>query len=114
MIEPKRFTIYLSAEEAGILDAISKRKKLSRSSVMRNLLVYQGLCGGDMPLTRKILGLPDRDRKKVLTEIKEKAEKNDPSIPQKWSEMVKDALGSADDVSQEKGADAILQKLLGH
>jgi hypothetical protein len=113
MNEPKRFTIYLSQEEIEILDAISKHKSMSRSSVMRNLLVYQGLCGGEMPLTRKILNLSDDRRKKVLGEIRDKTIANDSSIPQKWHQMVKEVLGSSDTMTQDAAADAILKRLLG-
>ncbi|MDB6078439.1 MAG: hypothetical protein JWO82_2186 [Akkermansiaceae bacterium] len=113
MAGPKRHTIYLTDDEAAILDAISARQKLSRSAVMRHLLIYQGLCGGDMPLTRKILGLPETDRDRVLGEIRRRTESNDPATPQKFKAWVLETLGSADPAALETGADLLLKKLLG-
>lgn len=107
-----RVSIYLSDDEKAILDATADRLKISRSEVFRHLTLYHGLCGGDFPLTSKILALPPADRDRVTAEIRSRAEAQDPVKPQKFREWVKDVLGSDDASTLEKGANSLLSKLL--
>ncbi len=108
----EKLSLSLSGNELGILDAIASRLEISRSEVVRHLIIYQGLCGGNFPLTTRILGLPPKDRARVVAEIRAKAESDDPSKPQSFRQWVKDTLGKDDPATLEKGADALLRKLL--
>ena len=112
MASGKRFSIYLSDDEVAIADATASRLGLSRSEVIRHLVLYHGLCGGDFPLTAKILSLPQTDRDRVISEIRTKAESNDPPKPQSFRAWVKDALGRSDPKAIDVGADVLLSKLL--
>jgi len=108
----EKLSLSLSENELGILDAIAKRMEISRSEVVRHLIIYQGLCGGEMPLTTRILGLSSKDRARVVGEIRAKAEANDPAKPQSFRQWVKDTLGGDDAATLEAGADRLLRRLL--
>lgn len=113
MIDTKNVTAYMPEDEHGILEAISKRLNMSKSMVIRHLVIYQGLCGGDMPLTSQILALPPDKRAKIIAEIRRKAEDQEASIPQKFRQWVKEVLGSAGPAEQASGASLLIKKLLG-
>jgi hypothetical protein len=105
-------SFYLSDDELAIVDATAKRMGISRSEVVRHLILYHGLCGGDFPLTRKIVDLPPVEREKVTAEIRRRAEANQPVKPQRFREWVIEALGSDDPSSMERSAEALLRNLL--
>lgn len=113
MPEFSRVSLYISNDEKRILDATAERLGCSRSEVMRHLTLYHGLCGGDFPLTSKILALPPKDRDRVTAEIRARAESADPAKPQAFREWVKETLGNDDRDAMESGADALIRKLLG-
>lgn len=112
MSRPKRITLYLDEHEAAIADATAKRLGMSRSQVIRHLIVYQGLCGGSFPLTRRILDLPHDERQRVMKEIVQRTESNDPPKPQRFREWVKETLGKLESNNLSRGADALLQSLV--
>lgn len=101
----------MTEDEYGILAATSDRLNISKSMTIRNLVIYHGLCGGEMPLTMRILKLEAEQRARVLANIRRRAEKNDPELPQKWKMMVQEALG-ADASAELRVADILLRKLL--
>lgn len=105
-------SISLSDDELGILDSIAKRLNISRSDVIRNFILYHGMCGGDMPLTSKILGLPDTRQARLISEIRERAEVDDPARPQSFRKWVKETLGSDDRKAVEQGVEKLLDSLL--
>lgn len=112
MSKGKRFSIYLTENEIAIADATAARLGVSRSEVIRHLILYNGLCGGDFPLTSRILALPQDDRERLIAEIRARAESNDPAKPQSFRQWVKDTLGSSDPAIMDQGADALLRSLL--
>ncbi|BCU78340.1 CopG family transcriptional regulator [Luteolibacter sp. LG18] len=107
-----RVSLYISNDEKRILDATASRLGISRSEVIRHLALYHGLCGGDFPLTARILALPVKDRERVIQEIRERAESGDPAKPQSFRQWVKETVGNDDSESIEKGAESLLRKLL--
>ena len=112
MPQGKRFSIYLTENEVAIADATAKRLQMSRSEVIRHLILYNGLCGGEFPLTSKILALPSAERDRIIAEIRSRAETDDPARPQKFRQWVKDTIGKSDPAAVEKGASDLLQSLL--
>jgi len=112
MAEFSRISLYLSNDEKRILDATASRLNISRSEVMRHLVLYHGLCGGDFPLTSKILALPAVDRERIIEQLRIRAESGDPIKPQQFREWVKETLGTSDDDTVAGGADALIRKLL--
>ncbi|MCW1885591.1 hypothetical protein OKA04_12705 [Luteolibacter flavescens] len=106
-------SVTLTNDEVAILDATASRMGISRNQVVRHLIIYHGLCGGDFPLTTKILALPSQDRQRVISEIRVKAESEDPPKPQGFRQWVKEALVRDDTESIERGAEALLRDLLG-
>lgn len=112
MSQGRRFSIYLTDDQVRIADAIATRQEMSRSEVIQHLVIYQGLCGGDFPLTRKILNQRPTDRDRLIREIRERNESNNPPKPQAFREWVKETLGSADKESMEKGSESLLERLL--
>lgn len=112
MKQTRKTSISLTDDELGILDAVAKRKGVTRSEVLRHLILYQGLVGGDFPLTTKILSLRDTDRERVVSEIRAKCESDDPPKPQAFRQWVKDILGKADAAALDRSGDALLQGLL--
>lgn len=112
MKRSNRTSVSLSDDELGIFDAIARHRNLSRSEVLSHLLLYHGLCGGEMPLTSKILALPERDRARVVSEIRKRAENDDPAKPQSFRKWVKDTLGNDDPATVENGAGSLLMDLL--
>jgi hypothetical protein len=105
-------SISLSEDELGILDSISRRLNLSRSEIVRHFILYHGMCGGDMPLTSKILKLAEKARDGVVAEIRRRAEENDPAQPQSFRKWVKETLGKADEKTVENGTMILLDDLL--
>lgn len=104
----------MTEAELAIADAIKERLGIaSRSEVFRHLVLYQGLCGGDMPLTTKILALPEHDRDRLTEEILRRAREDDPAKPQSFALWVKETLGKADPDTLNRGADQLLRDLLG-
>lgn len=81
--------------------------------MIRHLLLYQGMCGGDMPLTTQILALPDALRDGIIAEIREAAEQGKPFKKQGFGQWIKDCLGSSSAAAQEKGAGMLIEQLLG-
>lgn len=108
----RKTSISLSDDEVAIADAIARRLNCSRSEVVRHLLLYHGLCGGDCPLTSKILRLAEPQRSDVIADIRRRAERDDPLRPQSFRQWVKDCLGEVTPASLEKGTESILRKLL--
>ena len=113
MPEGRRCSIYLTDDEWAIADATAKRMGISRSEVIRHLLLYQGMCGGSFPLTAKIIALSPADRDRLIAEIRRRSEAGDPIKPQSFREWVKEVLGTADPETVDRGADALIKKLLG-
>lgn len=107
-----RVSLYISNDEKRILDATASRLGISRSEVIRHLALYHGLCGGDFPLTTKILALPQKDRERIIEEIRVRTESGNPPKPQSFRQWVKDTIGSDDSEAIEQGADSLLRKLL--
>jgi hypothetical protein len=112
MKRDKRTSISLSEDELGILDATANRLKLTRSQVVANLVLYQGMCGGDFPLTSKILNLPEVSMASIVKEIRTRAENDDPARPQSFRQWVKDVFGRADTDTLEGGTKLLLADLL--
>jgi len=112
MSRGRRSSIFLSDDEWAIADATATRLNISRSEAIRHLLLYQGMCGGDFPLTSKILSQPAPDRDRLIAEIRRRCEENDPIKPQSFRRWVKDTLGADDAQTLDRGADALLRKLL--
>lgn len=112
MKKSQKTSLSMSEDELGILDATARRLGISRSEVLRHLILYQGLCGGDFPLTRKILELPKTSREKVVAEIRTRAETGDPAKPQSFRQWVKETLGKDDVPTLEKSSDSLLRSLL--
>ncbi|WP_193211425.1 CopG family transcriptional regulator [Luteolibacter marinus] len=108
----KRFSIYLTEDEVAIADATAARLEMSRSEVIRHLILYQGMCGGDFPLTVKLLALPAADRDRLVAEIRRRTESRDPIKPQSFRAWVKETLGSDDQPTLDRGADTLIRKLL--
>jgi hypothetical protein len=112
MPEGRRVSIYLSDDELAIADATAARLKLSRSEVIRHLVLYQGMCGGDFPLTGAILSQPFAEREEVIREIRERCESGNPILPQAFRKWVKEAAGSDDPEAINRAALTLLQRLL--
>jgi len=112
MSSATRVSIYITDDEKAILDSTATRLGISRSEVFRHLTLYHGLCGGDFPLTSRIMALSPSQRDKVTAEIRSRAESQDPAKPQSFRQWVKDTLGNDDQPTLDKGADALLRKLL--
>jgi len=105
-------SVALCEDELAILDATARRLKISRSEVMRHLILYSGMVGGDFPLTSKILALPHKDRQRVIGEIRTRAESDNPAKPQSFRQWVKEAIGKDDEAAVEKSGEVILKELL--
>jgi len=97
----------------GLVDACAERQGMSRSEVVWHLVVYAGLCGGDFPLTKRIASLPGVDMDRVVAEVRERAEANDPPKPQGFRQWVKEAAGRIDDETMDAAAKGLLDELLG-
>lgn len=114
-----RTSLSFTDDELAILDAIRARKssqegrEVTRTEIVVHFLLYHGLCGGDMPLTSRILNLPQKDRARIVKEIRKKAESGESAKTQRFQEWVKEVLGKSDKETVEKGADVLLQELLG-
>ncbi|MCW1887675.1 hypothetical protein OKA04_23260 [Luteolibacter flavescens] len=104
-------SLTLSDHEVAILDITAARNGISRNEVMRHLIIYQGLCGGDFPLTARILGLPPKDRELVVAEIRRKAEAGEFVKPQSFRIWIKETIGTDDPAEMERGIDALIRKL---
>lgn len=107
-----RISIFLPPDEVAIADAVANRLGISRSEVFRHLILYQGMCGGDFPLTSKIIGLPERDRDRIVAELRRNAEAGRPVKPQSFRQWVTEALGSDDPDAMERGVEVLLRKLM--
>ncbi|WAC18803.1 ribbon-helix-helix protein, CopG family [Luteolibacter sp. SL250] len=105
-------SVALCEDEVAILDATARRLGISRSEVMRHLILYSGMVGGDFPLTSRILALPHKDRERVIGEIRTRAEAGNPAKPQSFRQWVKDTVGKADEAAVEKTGEALLKELL--
>ena len=112
MPEGKRRSIYLSNDEWAIADAIAARQKMSRSEMIRHFVLYHGMCGGDFPLTAKILSQPQAVRETLVREIRERCESERPIRPQAFRRWVAEAIGSDDPAAIDRGADSLLARLL--
>ena len=108
----KKPSFSLADDLIEILDISADRMGISRSEVVANLVLYHGLCGGDFPLTSKILALPSVDRQRLLGDVLERFKSDDPPKPQEFRKWVKEVLGKADQETIEKGADALIRALL--
>lgn len=108
----KKPSFSLADELIAILDISAERMKISRSEVVANLILYHGLCGGDFPLTSKILALPSKDRQRLLGDVLDRMRSDDPPKPQEFRRWVKEVLGTSDPETIEKGSDALLRALL--
>lgn len=113
MPDPKRKSLYLSEDAWGIIDAIAKEKDMSRSEVVWHLVIYAGMCGGDFPLTRRVAKLPDEDRDRVVSEVRQRLESDDPPKPWSFREWVKEASGREDSKALDKAARMMVDDLLG-
>lgn len=107
-----RVTCYFTDEEKLILDSTASRLGISRSEVIRHLVIYQGLCGGEFPITKRILELPVGQRKRVMAEIAAKTAANDPVKPQAFRQWAKEVMGNDDSDTLEIGAERLIQDLL--
>lgn len=105
-------SLTLSDDELAMLDSTAARKGISRNEVMRHLILYQGLCGGEFPLTTRILALPPKDRQRVISEIRRKCEAGEFVKPQSFGIWVREAFGSDDPDAISRGVEALLRKLL--
>lgn len=105
-------SISLTDDELGILDAIAIRLKQTRSDIIRHFILYHGMCGGDMPLTSKILALAEGPQDGIVAQIRKRAETDDPVRPQSFRQWVKDTLGNADQKTVENGTVILLDDLL--
>lgn len=105
-------SISLSEDELAILDATASRLKISRSEVARHLIIYQGLCGGDFPLTSQILSLPESSQETVIAEIRQRAEAGLPIKPQAFKMWIQEVLGKVDPNTIRQCAGELLQKLI--
>ena len=112
MKHDRKTSISLSEDELAILDATARRMELSRSEVIRHLILYSGMVGGDFPLTSKILALKPTDRERVIGEIRDRAESNNPAKPQSFRQWVKDTIGKDDEPALEKSGETLLKELL--
>lgn len=107
-----KFSVSMTEDERDLADAIATRLGINRSKVFRHLILYQGLCGGDMPLTSKILDLPEPQRTRVIAEILKRARMDDPPKPQSFALWVKETLGKADAEAMDKGGEILLKELI--
>lgn len=114
MKQSRKTSISLSDDELAIVDSTCGRLDMSRSEFFRHLLLYHGLCGGDFPLTTKILRLPEKDRSRVIEEIRKRSESHDPAKPQSFKQWVKETLGNDATTTVDKSADVLLKNLLGN
>lgn len=112
MKRSQKTSLSMSEDELAIVDATARRLGISRSEVLRHLILYQGLCGGDFPLTRKILDLPKAKQQSVIAEIRVKAESDEPAKPQSFKQWVKETLGKDDASTLDKSTDSLLKSLL--
>ena len=112
MPQGKRFSIYLNDDEVAIADATADRLRMSRSQVIRHLILYNGLCGGTFPLTSKILDLAPDARDRIIAEIRKRAESDDPAKPQSFRQWVKETLGNCDPADLNRGAEQLLNALI--
>lgn len=108
----QKTSITLSDDEVGIVDATARRMGISRSEVMRHLILYQGLCGGDFPVTSKILGLAPKDYDRIVAEIRTRAESEDPIKPQSFREWVKEVLGRNDNAVLSLSGELLLKEMM--
>lgn len=113
MANPKKKpSISLSEDLLGIVDITADRMGISRSEVITHLILYHGLCGGDFPLTSKILALRPLDRDRIIQDVRARLESDNPAKPQSFRQWVKETLGQDDPATLERGADSLLRKLL--
>lgn len=112
MKRSNKTSISLSDDELGILDAIANRHEISRSTVIRHFLLYHGMCGGDMPLTTRIIALPERQQDPVVAEIRRRTEDNNPARPQSFRRWVTDKFGEVNPDAVEAGTANLLKDLL--
>ena len=112
MKRSNKTSISLSDDELAILDAIAARQDISRSTVIRHFVLYHGMCGGDMPLTSKIIALPEKQQDPVIAEIRRRAEDNDPARPQSFRRWVEEKFGRADPATMDAGTNCLLMSLL--
>lgn len=112
MKQNRKTSVALCDDEVAILDATARRLGLSRSEVIRHLILYSGMVGGDFPLTSKILALPEKDRARVIGEIRDRAENDNPVKPQSFRQWVKDTIGKDDTAALEKTGETLLKELL--
>lgn len=112
MKQNHKTSVALCEDEVAILDATARRLSISRTEVMRHLILYSGMVGGDFPLTSRILTLPLKDRQRVIGEIRARAESDNPAKPQSFRQWVKDTLGKDDDTAREKSGETLLKELL--
>lgn len=112
MKQNRKTSVSLCEDELAILDATASRLSISRSEVVRHLILYSGMVGGDFPLTSRILSLPPADRRRVIGEIRERAETDNPAKPQSFRQWVKDTIGRSDADAVEKSGEMLLRELL--
>ncbi len=108
----KKPSISISDDLLGIVDATADRMGISRSEVISHLILYHGLCGGDFPLTTKILALRPVDRERIIKDARGRHESDSPPKPQAFRKWIKETVGSSDPEALENGADALVRSLL--
>lgn len=112
MKQTHKTSLSLTEDEFAILDATANRLGISRNEVMRHLILFQGMSGGDLPLTTKILALRDADRTKVVHAIREKCESGEFAKPAVFKSYMAEAFGDADPKVIDAGMSAVVDKLL--
>lgn len=113
MKRSNKTSISLSDDELAILDCLAARNNISRSTIVRHWVLYHAMCGGSMPLTSKILDLKERDQDQVISDIRKRAEADEPFRTQKFRQWVMEgSKGTDPDAVADAAAGTLLQKLL--
>ncbi len=105
-------TIHLTEYEGKILDLVAKRKGISANTVLRHLVIYHGLVGGDFPLTDEILGLPPAKRRDAEMEILDRLARDECLKPQSFKMWIREIFGKIDPDTMAMGAKSFVRDLL--
>jgi len=106
-------TLHTTESESEILEILAARKGISTNELMRHLILYQGLVGGDFPLTSEILSLPPPRRKVVEAKIVDRLKANEFLKPQSFMLWIKEVFGKIDADTMARGAKSFIRDLLG-
>ncbi len=107
------FPLRLSDTEKKILELRAEALGVSQSDLIRELIWFDGICPSSHRITTKIRQMPKEERDRILAEIVDRLESDDPAKIPSFNETLKEAADEVSATYQDSVADKVIEKLLG-